>query len=345
MKKRINVIISLLVGIAIFAFFLKRAGIGPVIDLFRNINLIYVALFITVSFFTFFSYALRWQIILKAYKKKVRFITLLRQTIAAFAVSYLTPAARLGGEPLRAYMLKKEAGVDLKTGTSSIIMDKFVELVGSILFAILGLCLFLFIPGITLTFKLVFTGLIVFTVSVLLIFYHRTVTGRGSFSSLFNLFRLYKIARWKNFVFVLKDIEKKLEYFFVHHKKAFFLSSASYLIYTVLILFEMKFLLLAFGVNASIMTIVISLTLIGACNFIPVPAALGFLEAGQTSLFAALQGEGSIGFALSLLLRMRHLFFVAVGFSLISHFSVKIFQKKKELKLKQEKVFKNPPKR
>jgi uncharacterized protein (TIRG00374 family) len=295
-----------------------------------------------VSFFTFFSYALRWKIVLAAYDKKVAFITLLRQTIAAFAVSYLTPAARLGGEPLRAYMLKKEVGIDLKTGTSSIIMDKFVELFGSAMFGVLGLFLLMYIPGITLTFKLLFTGLIIFTISVLLIFYHRTVTGRGSFSSLFNLFRLYKITKWKNFVSVLKDIEKKLEYFFVHHKKAFFLSSASYLIYTVLIILEMKFLLLSFGVNASLMTIVISLTLIGACNFIPVPAALGFLEAGQTSLFAALQGEGSIGFALSLLLRMRHLFFVAVGFSLISHFSVKEFQKSIEMKKKQK--FKKPPK-
>ena len=321
MGKRSNLILSLIIGLGIFGFFFQRVGTDSISLIFSNIKLFYLSIFFVITTLAFFPTAWRWQIILKAHKKKIPFWHMLKYTISGYAISYVTPMVNAGGEPMRAYMLKKEHGVDLKTGSSSIIIDKLVEFFGTTVFGVVGLVLFLFLPQISSLLKLLLGGAILFGFCVMIILYYRTIKGKGSFSSLFVFFKLHKIARWKNFVSVLEDVEMKMKNFFRKSKKAFVLSFVAYLLYGILAIFEFKFLLLSFGVNESVGTIILSITLFGLANFFPVPAALGFLEAGQTSLFTALRGEGSIGFALSLMIRIRALIFVAIGFAFITYFS------------------------
>lgn len=324
-RSRLNFIISVLVGLIIFSIFLYKAGWQALLLIWQNINFFYLLLYFLLTTFVFFLMTWRWQVIVNAYDE-VSFWKLLKQTIAGYAVAYTTPSVRLGGEPLRAYMLKKEAGVDLRTGSSSVIMDKFVELTGTVIFGLVGLGLLLALPQSPMYFKLILTGLIAFTFLVLFLFYYRTVSGKGSFSSLFDFFNFGN--RFDKFVKAVEDVEKKMEVFFKRYKKKFFLSFLFYLLYGLTLIVELKVLLLSFGVDVGLVAIILSLTVLGLVNFIPVPAALGFLEAGQSSLFSILEGKGEIGFALSLMLRLRALIFVALGFGLVSYFSGKQVKKK-----------------
>jgi uncharacterized protein (TIRG00374 family) len=323
MKKKINLLISLLIGLVLFGFFLWWMGPEAVILIVENLMWRYLALFFLLSITPFIFVTLRWQVILRGYKKKIRFWTLFKNTIAGYAVSYVTPSARVGGEPLRAYMLKKESNVDLRTGSASIIMDRFVDLFGSVFFGIVGAILFLSIPNIAFSLKLILVAMLLSLLGILTIFYYRTVTGKGSFSSLYNLFRLYKISRFENLVEAIEDMEKKMRRFFMKHKKKFLLSLLIYFIQVIFMTLEIKFLLLSFGVNASLLMIIFALNVFGLVGLIPVPAALGFLEAGESGLFQLLYGNGVIGVALSLILRVKYVIYVAAGFSIISHFSGK----------------------
>ncbi|MBU2504124.1 MAG: flippase-like domain-containing protein [Nanoarchaeota archaeon] len=323
MKHKLNIILSLIVGLGIFGFFLYHVGVGSVFSIFLNIRPIYLGLYFVFTTLTFFPTAWRWGIILKAYGKRVPLRFLMKYTIAGYSISYLTPSAKVGGEPLRAYMLSKERGVDIKLASSSVIIEKFVELAGSAIFGVVGLVLFFSLPGVSLWLKLILGIALTIAFLLLIIVYHRSVTGKGSFSSLFLTFRLDRIAKWKSFVKVIRDVETHMKDFFVKQKKAFMLSFFTYLIYAVLVVFEYKFLLLGLGFNESIRTVILALIVAGFAGFIPVPASLGFLEAGQSTLFSAIKGAGSIGFALSLLVRLRALIFVALGFSFITYFSGK----------------------
>lgn len=224
-------------------------------------------------------------------------------------------------------MLKKDAGVDLRTGTSSIIIDKFVELTGTAVFGIIGLILLLYIPGGS-SLKIILALLLAFTFSVLFLVYYRTISGKGSFSSLFSIFKLHKIARFRNLADALEDIERNMEKFFKNHRKEFLISFLAYALYGIAIVLDVKFIMLSLGFNLPLPSIILILVVIGIANFIPVPAGLGFLEAGQSSLLQLLKGQGSIGLALSLLSRFKDLLFVAFGFSLISHFSGRVIEKK-----------------
>ncbi len=322
-------IISLIFGLVIFVFFIYWMGLDAFHLILENINFFYLILYFILSLSFFIFSTLRWQVIVNAYKSKnISFFKLLKQTFAGYSLSYATPSARLGGEPLRVYMLNKECGVSLKNASSSVIMDKFVELAGTVFLGILGLIIIvLMIPAVSFLFNLILVFVLLIAIIFLSFIYHRTIIGKGSFSSFFNLFN-FKSKKYNKFVQFVFVVERKMEDFFKHHKMRFFIAFLLYFIYFIFLIIEIKVLFLSFGVDASILTVFITIIVLGIVNFIPVPGGLGFLEAGQASLFKILQGEGEVGMALSLLLRLRALFFVAIGFSIVSHFSGKQIKKK-----------------
>ena len=320
MGKKGNTFVSVLIGLIIFGFFLYQLGIEAVLLIIDNINFFYLGIYTLFTSMVFVMWTIRWQIILYGYGKKPGFFRLLKQTIAGYSVAYITPTIRLGGEPLRAFMLKKEAGIDYKTGSSSIIIDKFIEFLGTIIFGVIGL-FFVLTLKIDILLKLGFMFIIFLAIIILAVFYYRSLNGKGSFSSLFNFLRLHKVKKFQGFDKTLIEVEEQIEDFFKNHKKYFLLSLFSYIIYIAIVFFETKFLLLSFGIETNIIEIILTLTILGLIAFVPVPAGLGFLEGSQSGLFHLLKGEGSIGFAFSLLGRIRALIFVAIGFGLITYFS------------------------
>ncbi|MGC9309945.1 MAG: hypothetical protein ACP5D2_04605 [Candidatus Nanoarchaeia archaeon] len=71
MKKRTSLLLSLMVGLAIFIFFLYSVGLSSIISIFKNIQPIYALIFLALGFVTFLLTALRLQAILKAYNEEV----------------------------------------------------------------------------------------------------------------------------------------------------------------------------------------------------------------------------------------------------------------------------------
>ncbi len=320
-KKKLNLMISLSIGIILFVIILHHFGIESIKLIYQNINPVYFSLYIFFTIMVFFTTTLRLQTILKAYRKKIPFKTLLKQNIAGFSMAYITPSAKLGGEPLKAYMLKKECGVNIKTASSAIIIDKFVEILGTIFVGIIGLILLFLIPHIPGIIKAILFGIIIFGLIALYFIYYRTIKKKGSFSTLFNLLKFYKITKWKSLPKTIEDIEARMHKFFIANKKEFIISFLFPLANFIVNIIEFKFLFLSFGINLSITEIVLTIVVLGIVNFIPVPAALGFFEASQSGLFSLLRDSAGIGLAFSLVVRLRNVLFTIIGLGIISHFS------------------------
>lgn len=322
LKSKIN-IIFLILGIVLFGWFVYKFGIGAIDIIKHDINFLYLSLFVLTVFVCFIPYSLRFKVILDSYGYNVNIFRLIKQHICTFAVSYITPASRLGGEPVRVYMLKKECGVDYKVGTTVVILDKFVEILGSALYGVIGLILLIVLFSIPLYFKIFFGFIVFLALFLLFMIYHRTINNKGVFSDLFLLLRLNKIKDWNKFIPTLKDIESKMSDFFKYHKKSFALSIMFYAISGILFIVEFKFLLLSIGMNASIFQLILAINVWGLTAFIPTPGSLGFLEAGQSGLFEIMQGNSAGGLAMILILRACYLAVVCIGFIFIIFFSGK----------------------
>lgn len=323
-----------LIGFVLFGIFFYKLGGDSLTLIESNFNLKYLLIYVGITTFAICPLVWRWQVILKGYHKKVSFWTLLRIQLAGYAVSYVTPSARVGGEPLRIYMLEKECNVDYKTGTVSVILDRYMELLGTLCLGIVGLMLVLFLPAVSYKLKVGATLLILASLIVLYIFYYRLEKNKGFFSPLFSLFMSRKMI--EKYQQVLKDVDEKMSYFIIHHKKEFFLSFFFYAVSGSLFLIEFKYLLLSFGVPTTMFEVILIVVVLGAANFVPLPMALGSLEAGQSSLFILLKDNSTIGFALSLVHRIRGITISLVGFVLIMIFSGKRVLKQAEEREKEK---------
>ena len=119
MKKRL-VILSLftLLGIFLFAGVVLQTGFDEIWRHLREFSLLHFGIFAFLSFLNFGLYTLRWHFILRAISDvSVSFWRLFMHRMSGFALSYLTPSAQTGGEPLRIMLLTND-NVPSNTATS-----------------------------------------------------------------------------------------------------------------------------------------------------------------------------------------------------------------------------------
>ncbi len=327
-QKKVTTIVSWIVGIIIFAVILRFLGAGALSSIYEQAQPVYLIPYAICAFLVVSFLAVKLKYILKTYKHKIPFPSVLRYTVAGFAVSHVTPSARIGGEPLKTYMMHKEHNVPLKVGGSSVVIDKFTELLGALIVTVVGFFLLFLIPGVSTNTRFILFGIIIFVFFVLFFIYYWTINGKGPFTTLFNLLRFYKFKRFKKSLKLVKGIEERMKEFFTHHKKEFFISFSIYGVVVVFGLLEFYFLLLALGVKASLMELILAHVVLGISSFIPVPAGLGFQEAGHSGLFALLRKASGLGLVFSLIIRIRNLIVTGIGFIIITNFSSREIMKK-----------------
>ena len=119
-RSAIFIIVSFLILIVMFHFI----GIENVIDALKKANLGLIALSIGIQIFTYFLYTLRWKLVNDAVNIKVSFRSLFPMMMVGLAVNNITPSGRGGGEPVRAYILSKEEGYDLKDTFAGVVADR-----------------------------------------------------------------------------------------------------------------------------------------------------------------------------------------------------------------------------
>lgn len=332
-KKRVTSVISFVVGILIFLGIFWAMGPESIEVVKNNANWILLIPAFAFGAASVFVRAYKLRLLLKSHGHKVNFFKVLKYDIAGFSISYLTPSAKVGGEPLKAYMLKKEQNIPLKTSGSTVTIDKFVELMGVIITGLVGFFMLLFLPEISSSTKTTLLSVLLIASAFLFFVYYWTVKGKGPFTTLFNLLRFYKIKKFKKFGSFIKKLETRMKKFFVKKKKAFFFSLLVYLLFIFFQVMEFKFILMAIGFDATMFESVLAIVVFGIAGLIPVPGGLGFQEAGHSGLFAVLRDSGGVGLVFSLIVRIRYLAVAGIGFTIITHFSSnEIVEKFKKLK-------------
>lgn len=119
----------LLLGISVIILLamLWFIGIDEVIEALQFANLYIVALAIAVQVFTYFMYALRWQILSNQSKMDVGLLELVPIVLVGLAVNNITPSGRGGGEPVRAYILSKERNFHFEDSFATVVADRALD--------------------------------------------------------------------------------------------------------------------------------------------------------------------------------------------------------------------------
>ncbi len=323
MKKIKSQLLSAILGIIIVIFLFWYIKIEEIIKAFSYFSFDKLILFIIVSITMMLLHTLRWSIILKSQGCKIPFPKLIVYKLAGFGVSYVTPSAHMGGEPVRAYLLSHNHNIEFKKSLSSVIIDKSLDLSLNGFFACISILIILVnftVPKNTATIMIF--GFFAMAAAIYS-FYHLTITEKGFFTTCFRLLRLNKWKPTKKYEKDIKAMELHLIQFFKYNKKGFRNAFLIFILIWILMFVEYKLALLLLGYDASFAAIFIVFSLVGLAYIIPVPAALGALEFGQSSASAILGVSKGVGLALSIVIRGRDMIWVFLGLSYLALHKIK----------------------
>lgn len=312
MKRLILFIFLLLIGIAFFAGVIYQTGVEEIWINLRQFKLLHFGVFVLLSLLNFMLYTLRWHIIIKkTYNHKLSFWQLFMHRMSGFAVSYITPTAQTGGEPLRAMLLNKD-GVPPKTAASSVIIDKGLEFAALFIFIGAGIAIALIEGSLSESMQIIFGILLAALVALIFWFYFSSVKNIGFFSSILRFFRLNKFKKIKNLEKNITEVEEEMANFYKNHARTFILLVAISIVITSFLLLEHWLIARFMGANMTFMQTFLVSTIPYIAFMIPIPGGIGILESGHAAMFAAL-GISINAFVLVFIIRIRDLLFVFIG--------------------------------
>jgi glycosyltransferase 2 family protein len=328
----LKISIPLIIGLALFWIAFEYIDFKEFFEIISKANIWYVLLYFLISIILLACAVARWKLILLSQKKNINFIYLFKAYLAGYAVSYLTPSAKLGGEPIRALMLNKK-GVKTPEALSSIIIDKTLELGGSLIFFIIGVILLTLnytIPGNLRFLMIIISAIFIFLIGF---FIYGIIKEKWFILRIYKFFKLHKMKKLEHVTEKIIETEKLIIKFYKRDKKHFLMAMIVMLIAWTFMFIEFKLAMLIFGFDANLLHIFLTFSVVGAAYMIPVPFAIGTLEGGQVALFKTIGLSSAIGLGVGLLTRVRDSLTAIVGLIIAGYYGV--FTKKKKEKKKR----------
>ena len=130
--------ILLVLGLLTFIALVWHVGPRRIIDVTSGLGPIALVGILLPSVLMYALETLGWRLTLGRYAQMVSFGHLLAIRTAGEVVNMTTPTAYVGGEPLKAYLLKKH-GVPLVDGLASVVTAKTTLTIGQIIFILVGI--------------------------------------------------------------------------------------------------------------------------------------------------------------------------------------------------------------
>lgn len=284
----IGIIVTFLIGFAV--------GLDDIINVLQNAKPEYFILSLMFHLLVLTCITTRWKVIIDSTGLKIKFKKLFLITLAGTALSNITPSSRMGGEPVRAYLLNKEAKTTTKTSLATIITDRIFD---GIAFIIMSLFIILLIlKELNLPIWIISLLIISFIISIITIILMIFISTNKKTTQ--------KLSKWflRNFKWLIKRF-KSLEDF----DKKFLKESDLYsdlarktmkkqkiwlsgIIMTLLVwLFDALrtyFIFMALGIEVPltlILTVIVIAALIGAIPLFP--GGLGLMESAMIIIYSS----------------------------------------------------------
>ncbi|HEV7735348.1 MAG TPA: lysylphosphatidylglycerol synthase transmembrane domain-containing protein [Candidatus Binatia bacterium] len=258
------------------------------------------------------SLAWRWRVVLGGLGTAPGLAVLTAYRLAGQSLSTLIPSGKLGGEPLRVWLLRDRA-VPLGAAIASVVVDRTLEMGAAIAFA----CLFAAIlvqhgipalQGLLVTMLLGAVGLAVGVIATV----RRLRRGAGLVTAVVRRIGLDRFGIVQGQVGTMAAAETDTVRL-IDQPRRIGRAFAVGIVANLLVLLEYWLLLSAFELPSTPIAVVAAIFATGAAHSMPVPAGIGVLEGGQMWLFGLLGYPSEVGLAVALAVRMRELLWVVPG--------------------------------
>jgi uncharacterized protein (TIRG00374 family) len=308
-----------LLGLVMAWYALKEVAWTPVWGLLARISPLAILILVAINLLMLPLMTARWWLILRSQGEPVGLLSTCAYRIAANAINYLTPGPHFGGEPLSVYLLHHRYGISLSSATTSVVIDRLLEFLASVL--VLALCmitlifvgsspfkgsqgLFLVIAILALltgTLAVLFSGGRPLSRSLLLL----AGLCRNSFPSIF--------GTTGSLTDLIVQGETQAESLFRHHGYHFLLANLFSLGHWFGIFTEFWLMSFFLGFPLSFSQLIAVVVVARLAFFTPLPAGIGVLETALPWMTATLGLGSGLGLSLCLIIRFRDLLFSLAG--------------------------------
>jgi len=326
MKKTLFFILSILLGVTLFIGVIFYIGLEDLIEAFSSFSWEIIAVVVALGFLQLAIIIYRWKLVLGAQGDKIKFKALWAPKLVGYAVSYLTPGLYIGGEPVRAYVLKKQTKTRFSHGVASIVVDKILDFTYPLPFLIGALIYAMFKYDISWEAISVFILVLFTLISFLGLFYIQTYRGKGFFSAIISILRLERIKLIKKYLEKIIYFEQLIIIFFNKRPTLFIKGLLLSLLGGIVIFVQFSIILHSLGITPDIVQILVMMVFMILSFLIPIPASLGSFEASQVIVFTALGHPVYIGVAFTLIFRIAELAKLGVGLIFLSNIGLKFLR-------------------
>ena len=295
---------------------------APVWHLLAGISPLATMVIVAVNLLLLPLMAARWWLLLQILGASVGLLTICGYRTTASAISYLTPGPLFGGEPLAVYLLYRRHGISLPTATTSVAVDRLLELLAS--FIVLACCLSA--PGFTVGGLLPGTWNFFFLLALLGVFAcllaalflgARPVSrflvlvnkvGRKSLSP--EVGKSWALPR------IIAQSEDMAASLLRHHRRRFLLANLLSLAHWLAIFTEFWLMCFFLGFPLSLSQLTAVVVVARLAFFTPLPAGIGVLESALPWVTTILGMGSALGMGLCLIIRFRDLIVNVAGLGL-----------------------------
>lgn len=291
------------------AWLLRGTGLTDVQAILGGIHPLGLAGLAAYNLVVMWLFSLRWWLVLCALGYRLPYRDVFRYRTAGFAISYLTPGAQFGGEPLQVMALSQRHGLPVSAALASVTLDRLFELLANFTFLAVGITLvlhrqaFVAIPRIGLAIWIV--GLL----AVPLVYLALLRGGRRPLAWLTRRLAVFLDRRLAGstcrLAHLIDEAERRIaDLLRLRPRALIWVGLAAGLIW-LLALSEYWLALQVLGARLDLSQTITALTAARLAFLTPLPGGAGALEAGQVFALRELGFGPALGLAISLWIRLR----------------------------------------
>jgi uncharacterized protein (TIRG00374 family) len=313
-RMKIFKITFLILGLALLGWVLKNTDLTEILNLLGEIGIGFLVI-LGIYFFAFLFDSLTWQLTVLSIPLTPKWLYhFFQMRLAGEAFNNILPAGSLGGEPIKAVLLKNLYGINYRDGVASLILARTINTVALILFLFIGF--YLMVHTAILEEEYTTTagiGLLTLTVLIFLFFSIQRFKIASQISETLSKKRGFQ---WLGGILhQIKDIDGILVKFYKNHQGraayAFALAFVNWVLGVGEIIITMHFLGHPITLTDA-WIIEAAAQLVRAATFF-IPASIGAQEGAFLVIGSAVTGSPSLGITMAIVRRAREIIWVAWG--------------------------------
>lgn len=317
MRKEYNTAlwVSLLIGLPLFVYILITTDLAQATQLARRLEAVYIIIYLLLSALVPVSFTIVWGYFLAYFDIYPDFSDLFNFRMAGYAISYVTPGPRIGGEITQGSLVSEYTSADTHTGILSAAMESFTMFLGGLVFDTIAISAALILLPQSSWLRIIFIALLTIIAVIAVSWYGfiRHSIGHRIISWFASQFRVSSDR------FLSGQITDTIDEYLSTRLHTFGGLVAFATLSKLLIVGQV--LALAYGLNTpiNIWQAVFLTAAIDIAYSVPSYMGLGVLEAGQTGMFRLFGSANPAGFVIATLTRMRDLIFSAYGLGVLGY--------------------------